>query len=180
MPFQLPRARNLSDPEKAAIGYALERQGLTVAEVKARVMPSLSLNEDLHPRFVGKVYLLEVRSTPVALARNAYSRFFPAVEGPTSAEYFAAQLEKLRATSDVARSAELLSAAYLASPLTSDYCAAAVGRPLTKLRWVATTAGSAGVPEVRTAQDFLQVTGERLQRRVLAQRLAPRGDSPTN
>jgi hypothetical protein len=180
MPFEWPQARELTDAEKGVIGYALKRMGHAVAEVRATVMPSLSLNEDLRPRFVGKVYLLAVRSAPVALARNAYSRHFPAVEGPTSAEYFAAQLRQLQADQDIAGSTELLHPAYLASPLTSDYCAAAVGRPLIRLRWVATTAGSARVPQVRTAHEFLLDARRRLQERILAQDLAPPGDSPTN
>lgn len=180
MPFEWPQARELTDAEKGAIGYALKRLGLAVAEVEARVMPSLSLDDNVRPRFVGKVYLLEVRSAPVALARNAYSRHFPAVEGPTSAEHFAAQLKELQAYLNAACSLELLHPAYLASPLTSTYCAAAVGRPLTNLRWVADTAGSARVPRVRTAQAFLVETHERLRQRILAQELASPGNSPTN
>ena len=172
--------RNLTDVEQRVIGGSLKAMGIAAGSVEARVFPSLSVGISGKPRWVGRAFLLYLNGVSIALARNAYTRFFPSVESSTAAAQFEVQLRALREYDEIAFSSTRFVPVYLASPRTAQYCAAVFEGKATNVRWVASSKTSPYSEVIETGDSFLHSTRLRIEASEGAANAAAAGFSPTN
>ncbi|WP_143129312.1 hypothetical protein [Variovorax sp. PDC80] len=85
------------------------------------IVPSLAMGASGNIQYVGRHFLLLDRRTAVALARNAYGRWFPEVQGPPFAEKVAAQIDWLREQDD-ASFPYACAPSYVSAPIINAFC----------------------------------------------------------